>query len=149
MIINFYNIAEPNNKITKDIPSTPDLSIDGTLKDNCSILDPTITIHNAAVPNYNYAYIPDFGRYYYVAPPTAIRTDIWELIMHVDVLRTFQDAILNAPCIISKSTNKWNLYLNDTNYKSYQDPYVFSYDFPSGFDRDNSQYILTIFGDKE
>lgn len=149
MIINFYNIAAPNNKITKDVPSVPALSIEGTLKDNCSLLDPTIIINSAMVPNFNYAYIEAFGRYYYCAPPTAIRTDLWEVIMHVDVLKTYQDGILNAPCIISKSSNKWNLYLNDTGFKAYQDPYIFSYEFPTGFDRDNSQYILTIFGDKE
>ena len=36
------------------------------LKDDCSVISPVLEIKTATLPDYNYAYIPDFGRYYYV-----------------------------------------------------------------------------------
>lgn len=146
MNIKLYKMANISRKINKAIPQAT-LDLTGTVKEDCNILEPVVIIENATVPDINYAYIPDFGRYYYVAPPVALNTNRWELHMHVDVLKTYASGIMSAPCIVAKSADTFNLYLNDNSYKCYQDPYIFSERFPQGFDLSNSNFVVTLFGD--
>lgn len=148
MRIQFYKMANVNNKINKRVPDTPALTLEGTVKENCNIMDPVILIENVGVPDYNYVYIPDFNRYYFMSPATAVTNNTWEIALHVDVLFTYRQQILTAPCIVAKSASKYNLYLNDNNYKCYQNPHIFSERFPSGFNVDNAHFIMTLFGDK-
>lgn len=148
MRIQFYNIPNISNKINKNLPDSPALTIEGTLKDPCNMLDPTIVIEHDGVPRYNYAYIPDFERFYFVAPPTNNGLKLWSVNMHVDVLYTWRQGILTAPCVVAKSSSNYNLYLNDNNYKCYQNPHIFSYNFPSGFDITQAHFVMTLFGDK-
>ena len=146
MNIYLYKIAAVNNKIVKTIPGTPALSLTGNLKDDCDFFNPVIDIENNGVPDINYAYIPEFSRYYFVEPPVNMGAKIWRLKMHVDVLYTYRDGILNAQCIVAKSSSNYNLYLNDANYKCYQNPHIFSYGFPDGFTPENPRFIITMFG---
>ena len=147
MTIELYNISDPPNKIQKSIGS-PVLTLTGTLKENCSVMDPVIKIENNGVVGCNYAFIQEFNRWYHITDAVSIRNDIWEIHMHEDVLYTYASGILSSPCVIAKSTNKFNLYLNDPNYKCYQDPLILSYEFPSGFTTSLASYVLTIFGEK-
>lgn len=147
MTIEFYNNISPINKINKSIGSKL-AELQGTLKDNTDIMNPTILIESAAVPAYNYAYIPEFGRYYNVAPPTSIRTNLWELSMHVDALYTFKTGLLNANCILKRSSDRFNLYLNDPEMKCVQNEWVTCQPFPSGFNTDNATFVLALIGDR-
>lgn len=148
MRMQFYKISDIAKKINKSLPGTPALTLEGTLKDNCNILDPVITIEHSGVPDYNYVFIQEFNRYYFMSPATQVRNNIWEVSLHVDVLFTYRQGILTAPCIVAKSASDYNLYLNDNNYKCYQNPHIFSERFPSGFNVENSTFIMTVFGDK-
>ena len=62
MNVLFYNHAKRNNS-TK-LP-TEGVNIPCVLKDECSVTSPVLEIKTAERPTYNYAYIADFGRYYY------------------------------------------------------------------------------------
>lgn len=147
MNIKLYKISNISKKINKTLPDTPTLSLDGNLKADCDFLDPVIEIENNGVPDANYAYIAAFSRYYFVEPPVNIGAKMWRLKMHVDVLYTYSSGIMSAPCIVAKSSSKYNLYLNDANYKSYQNPHIFSYAFPSGFNVANAHFVMTLFGE--
>lgn len=144
----FYKITNVNNKINKTIPDTPTLQIDGILKDDCDILNPKILIEKSGVPDYNYVHIPEFGRYYFMAPAVSVKNNFWEIPLHVDVLFTYRQQILTAPCIVAKSTSNYNLYLDDSNYKCYANPYIFAERWPSGFNVENAHFIMSLFGDK-
>lgn len=148
MNISFYKIADISNKITKRLPDNAPLTLTGVLKDNCDLLNPVIMIENSGVPDFNYAYIPQFSRYYFMSPAVAVTNNMWEIKLHVDVLYTYRQAILSAPCIVAKSSSDYNLYLNDSNYKCYQNPHIFDQVFPSGFDVSNAHFIMSVFGDK-
>ena len=148
MRIQFYKMANVNNKINKTLPDTPALTLEGTVKENCNIMDPVILIEKSGIPDYNYCFIPEFNRYYFMSPATAVTNNTWEISLHVDVLFTYRQQILTAPCIVAKSASSYNLYLNDNNYKCYQNPHIFSERFPSGFNVENAHFIMTLFGDK-
>lgn len=67
----------------------------GSLKEDCSILSPTISFRfaqNFAPALYNYAYIKDFGRFYYIEEWTN-RLGIWTATMRRDPLATFRTQI--------------------------------------------------------
>ena len=147
-VINFMYNNEPMNKISKD-PQTL-FSLEGTLREECTMMDPVILVEKSgALGNINYAYIAEFRRFYYIKNIESVRTNLWRISMHTDVLKTFSEGILNSPAIVAKATGKFNLYLNDTDYKCYQRDMIYTRDFPSGFDLSESKYILTILGDKE
>lgn len=145
MIVTLYKISDAPNKIRKTL-GTAVLSLEGTLKENCSIMDPVIMVYNSGFINANYAYIQAFGRYYHINDIVSVKNDLWEIRLHVDVLFTYAAGILAAPCIVAKSSSNFNLYLNDANYKCYQNPHIFSYEFPSGFTPENARFIVTMFG---
>lgn len=144
--IQFMYNNEPMNKITKSPQSL--FSLTGTLRDESSIVDPVILVEHSDPISANYAYIAQFQRYYYIKDITAVRTGLWRITMHTDVLKTFSEGILNSPCIVAKNSNRYNLYLNDSDYKCQQNDIVMTKDFPSGFDLTYANFIATILGSK-
>lgn len=138
----------PDNMIKKNLTVTTTYT--GTLRDSSSIVDPVILVEctNPSM-NVNYAKIEEFGRYYFVTEIVSVRTDLWEFHLHCDVLKSFEDAILNSDAIISKSESNWNMYLHDQDYKCFQDPIIMNKEFPQGFDLSNSTFVLAVVGDSE
>lgn len=146
-VINMMRNDDPYNKISKNPVSIRQLT--GELKDEASIVDPVILIeHRGTLTDCNYAYIPEFQRYYYITNITAVRTNLWRVSMHCDVLKTFSEGILGSPCIVARSSNKFNMLLNDTDYKVFQNPWVLIQNFPNGFDLTQACYLVALIGPK-
>lgn len=57
---------------------------------------------NSSVPDYNYAYIQDFGRYYYITEWLFI-SGLWRAAMTVDVLATYKTEILASRQYITRA----------------------------------------------
>lgn len=140
-----YN-NEPMNKISKT-PQTIS-TVTGVLRDESSVVDPVILIETSNPIAANYAYIGSFSRYYFIRNWEAVRNGLWRCTMHTDVLKTFAEGILGSPCIVARSTSKKNYFLNDNMLLRQQNEYVFSQNFPSGFDLNNSRFILSLIGDR-
>ena len=97
MQITFYSGFQKKRNSTKQPGSgTSSMVVTGTLKENCSVLNPVVRINRVlgdGVPyGFTYAYIPDFNRYYFVtgwtwSPP------FWECSMAVDVLASHRSQI--------------------------------------------------------
>lgn len=145
MNIKLYKTTDPVNVLTKTL--TDETSKTGTLKENCDILSPSILFGFNPIA-YNYAYIEDFGRYYFVGKPINEGASLWRVDLTVDPLMSWQAGIKASPCIAAKSSSAYNLYLNDPNYKCYQDDIILMQNFPSGFENLSSRFVLTIFGEK-
>lgn len=145
MIISLKTNHSPKNAINKTL--TNGASYEGTLKEGSSITDPVILVQSATMPGGNYAEIEAFGRFYYIKDIVNTNTDLWEIHLHSDPLYTFREAILHAPCIITKTaSNDFNLYLPDPNFKCQQNTKMGMVPFPSGFSIDNARYYVTFFG---
>lgn len=154
--IEFLYNNEPMNKITKS-PQSLGLSLTGTLRDDSSIVDPVIMVECANPIVANYAYIDEFSRYYYIRNIEAYRSyqdennvmhNLWIITMHTDVLKTFSEGILGSPCIVGKSSNRFNLYLNDNSYKVKQNDLISVQRFPDGFNLGDMTYVLTLLGNR-
>lgn len=145
MIIALKTNHSPKNAINKTL--TNGASYEGTLKEGSSITDPVILVQSATMPGGNYAEIEAFGRFYYIKDIVNTNTDLWEIHLHSDPLYTFRNAILNAPCIITKTaSNDFNLYLPDPNFKCQQNTKIGMVPFPSGFSINDARFYLTFFG---
>lgn len=105
MTITFYNNISEKNVIRKTINNP--LSMSGTLRESTSVINPIITIEApVTIVGYNYCYIPDFSRYYYVVDVKSMRNNLWAVTLRVDVLMSFQNDILNTPAIIDHTTQQ-------------------------------------------
>lgn len=101
----YRNSAEPN-RVDKSDYLYHITTLQGTLRDECSITDPIITVEynpEEQFLEYNYAYIPQFKRYYYITDIVHLRTGLLELTMIVDVLMSFQTAILSCKGFIERN----------------------------------------------
>ena len=64
-------------------------SMDGNLKEDTDLMNPSIVIENSGVPAANYAYIAALGRYYFINNIVCLGATLWRLDMHVDVLMSY------------------------------------------------------------
>ena len=79
-----YTNESADNVVTKNITTL--VTINGTLREQCSIIDPVITVSDSVVNNSiaaacNYAKIAQFGRYYFVNNIVSVGK-FWEIHMH-------------------------------------------------------------------
>ena len=88
MTILFYSVSDRKNRLSKSLGTATSLT--GTLREPVSLTDPEILIESATVPAYNYAYISDLGRYYFIVSVVAEQYSIYRLRMHVDVLMSYK-----------------------------------------------------------
>lgn len=115
MTIKLYKTPSEVNKVTKVL--NDELSLTGELRESSSVITPIIKIEDDDLTDYNYAYIPDFGRYYFITNITSVRNNLWEVAMRVDVLMTYADEIKANTAVIARNSNLWNLYYQDEQFK--------------------------------
>lgn len=139
----FMNNQQELNKISKT-PTTV-MTLTGTLREETDIVDPQINVeYNGTLTNVNYMYISEFHRYYFITKIESIRTNLWRVYAHCDVLKTYSEAILGTECVVARSENRYNLYLNDSAFKAYSNPRLQIAKFPNKFTGES--YILALKG---
>jgi len=140
----YQNLSE-NNRMDKNL--NPPVTFQGNLKEFTSVIDPIITIESPVnvVCLYNYVFIPDFNRYYFITNVMAITDTLTEITLHVDVLMSFKDYIKTNLATTRRQENDWNLYLNDGSFRTYQYKTVGTYKFSNGFPKDND-LVMAIAG---
>ena len=118
----------------------------GFLRNSSSVINPVIKFSNIEqyIGSVNYAYIEEFGRYYFITNTETISTGIWVLSFHVDVLYTYRDAIRANYGIVYRNQNQYDLLLNDGLFQTQQNPRIGTYSFPSGFT--TTDFVLAIAG---
>ena len=86
------------------------------LKEGTSLINPTLIFDRKAIGHtYNYVYIPDFGRYYFVGDPVYDNARI-EYPCRCDVLASFKTEIGASSHYILRCASDSNGYIIDTMY---------------------------------
>lgn len=97
----------------------------------------------------NYIYIPDLHRYYFITK-CELENQRYIINCKCDVLSTFYPYFKKKTCISKRSSNKFNLYINDDKLNLRAETRTLTFPFPNGFKRaDNSKdfdFILTVNG---
>lgn len=104
-----YKTDSRNNVLAKGL--TNELKLNGTLRENTVITAPFITVEIPGAFDYNYAYIADFGRYYFISKIEIQRDKLFRLELRVDVLMSNSTAILGSNATVLYSQN----YSNNSN----------------------------------
>lgn len=143
--VTLYNSTSPVEKIGKTLTAGETYSCN--LKDTTSVLNPVIIVRTSdPVYNYNYVYIQEFGRYYFINDIKSVNNNVWEISAHVDVLETYKGAILSNTAVIKRQATLYNTYLNDPEWKTYAYETIAAYKFKTTPFSKALKYILTVAG---
>ena len=142
--ITLYKNSSPDNQVTKNLTSP--LAFEGTFRGECGVLYPVFSIETSDnISGYNYCYIEEFGRYYFISDMVAETDKLWRIYASVDVLMSYATQIRSHNAIIAKQENDWNLYLNDGDtFKVYQNPKIVQKTFQHGFN--GAEFIMIVAG---
>lgn len=144
LTVQLMNNASPVEKIGKTLSNG--ITFNCVLKENTSILDPVIFITtSAAVYGYNYMYIQELGRYYFIKDIVSVNHVKWEVHGHVDVLETYATQIKANKAVIKRQAKNFNLYLNDPEFCTLNPEKIQTLKFPTGFNKTLNN-ILVING---
>lgn len=143
--VKFYYNRSDERQVFKDIIEGETLS--GTLRDSSSIISPVIVFESDAILRYNFCYISQFRRYYFIRNVESYRNQLWIVTMECDVLMSFKNDIANCQVVVDKQTMPENgdEYIDDGSLVA--DNYMFNtvYNFAYGFNQ-NPTYILITAG---
>ena len=117
----FGIILYKNNSDTKEMNKvlTNSLSVRGNLIEATSVEHPSIVFelsngNDDIIPQYNYCYIPNFERYYFVEDKVNVGRNLWRLeLRESDVLMSFKDGINATSGLITRNSNTYNDSLVD------------------------------------
>lgn len=142
-IILYVNNSE-KNKIGKTL--TNDFSLSGNLRDATNIINPVILIEISEIGNYNYCYINNFNRYYFITDITVIRTGLFAISLMVDVLESFKSDIKNLSVILLNTQNVGSSnYLPSPVFRGNVKSKTDILNFPNGLN-DSGEFILITAG---
>ena len=145
MEIKLYKTSSPRKKLVKEL--SDGITLVGTLRAQSSVMSPTFTVQDTAVVGYNYCYIPDFDRWYYINGIEALRSNLYELSLGIDVLMTYAEQILTNEAIIDKTQSGGSsyVYIDDGSIVNTVRHTVETINFPNGFN-EHGEFILITAG---
>ena len=115
MLMKMYDTKSSNNTINKVLENEHEFDI--KFKDKTDIVNPVVILHSSTLILSNYAYIPDFHRYYFVDKIELFPNSVYNITLRCDVLESFKDDILASSGFINQQSQNVNKYYN-SNYQS-------------------------------
>ena len=154
MKVKLYTFDKKYNSTKR--PTATGTEFECLLKTSSSIISPTIELNIGLVSNpsaYNYAYIQDYGRYYWVGEWTFIDTS-WVALLTVDVLATWRPYIAETDMYVYRSSAEKNGNLADMKYPtttnetfSKVDISLSSSPIDTRYDFTKGCFILSVYGE--
>lgn len=159
MDIKLYTTQQPKNCVVKIAnPSSPNVTLSGVLKDNCSMMNPVvlIDISSPGTLNGNYAFMNN--RWYWIEDIVYVHNTLAELHLKEDSLFTFKNAIRVTNGVVEKYDNSNNTDIiqfqsrfDDGTFRKVALPdgiteFGFSNISSDQFDYDHPNYILCVAG---
>ena len=142
--ISLFKTASENNRVVKTLTDEKQLS--GVLRYQTSVLNPRIRIESAEnIAGYNYCYIPEFGRYYYIVDIMSVRTNVWEASMRCDVLMSYSNQIKAITGVVVRQESNPNKLLVDRLERLQSNKEIDILYYPDAFNK-NLQFVLVTAG---
>lgn len=149
MQISLFTCNAEHNRVNKNAFLSNRFVLDGTIKKATSTLNLIIEVEksNPVKYDYNYMYIAEFDRYYFIDDIVNVSNNRWQIHASVDVLMSFMNDILQTTAIIEKTETETNanMYLDDGSFVMDTRKYNEVVEFPSGLN-ENGSYILICAG---
>ena len=122
MKIILYTNKSPKKKVTKTLTNSKELT--GELKNDCNIVNPDITISIENPSTYNYFYIPQFHRYYFMTDAVVIHNNLWRISGHTDPLMSAKSDLLNNTAVVDKIESGGSNYIDDGSWETRADSFI-------------------------
>ncbi len=138
----FLKCLSDMDVIGKEWDEEDELTIEGKLMFDQSFLKPKFLIEGD-VTAYNYCYIPDLSRFYYITEIVIKTGNLSEVSMQVDVLQSWASQILSNDAVIERqaSGDNVNAYFADDMYWTQVNKEVKTIPF---VDQDGNELTFTI-----
>ena len=142
-VVFYYNTSD-NRVLNKRLYEG--IRISGQARDEIDIMEPVVLFDSTDIP-YNYAFIPQFSRYYSVVGKNVLRENLIEVSFEVDVLMSFRYDISNLKVIVDKQSDisNGNEYIDDGSLVAENVMFQSVYNYPNGFN-DAGEFILITAG---
>ena len=148
--INLYKNRAEVNRVDKSAYLVEDGVLTGALREECSLIAPSITFRYSDVPSFNYVYIPIFKRFYFVTGITSVAQNLWRMSLSCDVLMTWREEIGELTAIIARQENSFNPLLIDSELPAQANQNITVTEFPAGgfntADAIAYPFVLTVVG---
>ena len=145
MYVKLYKNTSEANRIGKTLTSENEFT-GCRLKDATSVMNPEILLTTENPTGYNYMYIPQFDRYYFITDMVSVRNGLWSITGTVDVLESFKSDIKALHVILSDSQKDGaSDYITGEQWKSKVKAKTDIINFNSGLNN-SGEYILITAG---
>lgn len=136
MTIKLYKCVSDPKTVNKILNS--ELVLTGIAKDPVNAANPIIELEgdNDTLAGYNYAYIQDWARYYFVTPQ-ADSYNLNTFVFTTDVLMTAKPWLLSRLATVTRNEKLYNSYLTDPDFNAYAYRNIVTKAFPAGITEDN------------
>lgn len=119
MLIYLYTFNKRENSTKR--PSGTGEAFNCVLKQDTSVVSPDILIDfddqdAPQVHLYNYAYIPDLGRYYFIADQRILRGKLWEFTLTCDIMATYKTDVSAATLYLLRCSSRFDGDIVDNYY---------------------------------
>ena len=143
MTVIFYKYNGIKNKINKTL--TDGLTInDVIIQNDFYITDFDLLIKNNNYnTEYNYCYIQDLGRYYFIEGIERMNGSIYKIRVTVDVLKSFSSQIENINAIIVKSENPNDNFVNCEKSETFENEVI---NLTDNFNHSGNLILVTSLG---
>lgn len=116
MQIILYKFSKKINSTAQPTSSTESLTLECFVKTPSSLISPAVQLSKGTEPiDYNYAYIADWGRYYFIND-IEYSMGYWTLYLSVDVLASFKTGILGSEQYVLRSASSSDGSILDFKY---------------------------------
>lgn len=114
--VNFYTFSKRENSTAR--PSGDGDTLSCVIKATSSQASPVIQadLGTADCPTWNYCFIPEFGRYYWITDWTWVEHRLWEATLVTDLLATFRDLIGASSMYVLRSSADYDGNIVDDYY---------------------------------
>lgn len=122
--VKFFTVAKRKNSTFRPADTDVKFTASCNLKESSGVLNPTISLSftmESKPYNLNYAYIPLFGRYYWILNWT-YENRLWYADLKVDVLATYREELKKKTFYFTRTSTAFDGNIIDTAYpaKSYK-----------------------------
>ena len=111
MLMKLYTTKTPNNAIGKVLENETENNI--KFKSQADRTKPVVVLMSETMIDFNYAYIPDFNRYYFVENIEVTPNKIYNISLRCDVLESFKNDILESSGFVNQQTTPNKYYNSD------------------------------------
>lgn len=143
MLLKLYKTESAKNEINKVLTDEVEMSIN--LRNGFDIFSPVIMLATPPGVNlydYNYLYIVEFNRYYFIDSVTSENFKVWRLSCSVDVLETYKSEILNSNVRFWRGIKTGDYISADLDSRI--DATITVFESDGGFSGGNSMIMATV-----